>query len=233
MTTSPSRQSNEASESGVQRFFQSKAETRAFYNKIAKFYDLLAEHSEEPVRLEGLGKFAAQPGENVLEIGFGTGHCLIALAKAVVPHGKAHGIDISEEMVTLTRHLAEQEVVAHRLDLHCGDATRLPFADASMDGVFMSFTLELFDAPEIPNVLAECKRVLRTGGRITVVAMSKEDAHGAIFEMYEWSHRHFPNFVDCRPIFVRRALEAAGFSIRDAEKMMMWVPVEIVTAVKV
>jgi ubiquinone/menaquinone biosynthesis C-methylase UbiE len=102
-----------------------------------------------------------------------------------------------------------------------------------MDGVFMSFTLELFDTPEIPKVLAECKRVLRTGGRITVLGMSKKDAHGAIFEMYEWSHRHFPNFVDCRPIFVRRALEAAGFSIRDAEKMTMWVPVEIVTALKV
>jgi demethylmenaquinone methyltransferase/2-methoxy-6-polyprenyl-1,4-benzoquinol methylase len=99
-----------------------------------------------------------------------------------------------------------------------------------MDGVFMSFTLELFDTPEIPKVLAECKRALRSGGRIVVVGMSKEDAHGVIFEMYEWSHRHFPNFIDCRPIFVRRALEAAGFLIRDSEKMQMWVPVEIVSA---
>jgi demethylmenaquinone methyltransferase/2-methoxy-6-polyprenyl-1,4-benzoquinol methylase len=97
----------------------------------------------------------------------------------------------------------------------------------------MSFTLELFDTPEIPLVLAECKRALRPGGRIVVVGMSKEDAHGAVFEMYEWSHRHFPNFVDCRPIFVRRAIKAAGFSVRQARKMSMWVPVEIVSAVKV
>ena len=44
--------------------------------------------------------------------------------------------------------------------------------------------------------------------------------------------RHFPNLLDCRPIFVRRALESAGFAIRDAEIQHMWVPVEIVLAVK-
>jgi len=221
-----------ASEPGVLRVFTSKSESKAFYDKIAKVYDLLAEPSEGPVRQAALDSLAVREGERVLEIGFGTGHSLVAIAKAVGPGGKAYGIDISGQMLVHTRALAEREQIASRIELHCGDATRLPFADGSVDGIFMSFTLELFDTPEIPMVLAECKRVLRPGGRIVVAGMSKEDAHGAIFEMYEWSHRHFPNFVDCRPIFVRRAVEAAGFSVRDARKMMMWVPVEIVAAVK-
>jgi tRNA U34 5-methylaminomethyl-2-thiouridine-forming methyltransferase MnmC len=38
--------------------------------------------------------------------------------------------------------------------------------------------------------------------------------------------------MDCRPIFVRKALEAAGFRIESAERQMMWVPVEIVLAFK-
>jgi len=222
----------EASEPGVLRVFTSKAESKAFYDKIAKVYDLLAEHSEGPVRQAALDSLAVREGEKILEIGFGTGHCLVAIAKAVGPGGKAYGMDISEQMLIHTRALAEREQVGGRVELHCGDATRLPFSDASLDGVFMSFTLELFDTPEILLVLAECKRVLRAGGRIVVAGMSKEDAHGVVFEMYEWSHRHFPNFVDCRPIFVRRAIEAAGFSVRDSEKLMMWVPVEIVAAVK-
>ena len=232
MATGEPRGTSEASEPGVLRVFTSKAESKAFYDKIAKVYDLLAEHSEGPVRQAALDSLAVREGEKILEIGFGTGHCLAAIAKAVGPEGKAYGMDISEQMLLHTRALAEREQVAERVELHCGDATRLPFPDASLDGVFMSFTLELFDTPEILLVLAECKRVLRAGGRMVVAGMSKEDAHGAVFEMYEWSHRHFPNFVDCRPIFVRRAIEAAGFSVREAQTMMMWVPVEIVAAVK-
>jgi hypothetical protein len=53
---------------------QSKDERRKFYNKIARVYDLLAEKSEQPVRVRALEMLAAQAGESVLEIGFGTGH---------------------------------------------------------------------------------------------------------------------------------------------------------------
>jgi demethylmenaquinone methyltransferase/2-methoxy-6-polyprenyl-1,4-benzoquinol methylase len=101
-----------------------------------------------------------------------------------------------------------------------------------MDAVFMSFTLELFDTPEIPRVLAECKRVLRAGGRIGVVAITKEGREGFAVEAYEWTHQHLPNLLDCRPIFVRRALENAGFSIREATITKMWVPVDVVIAEK-
>jgi ubiquinone/menaquinone biosynthesis C-methylase UbiE len=216
----------------ISRVFQSKDETKAFYNKISRAYDLLAEHSEGPMRRAGLEKLNVRPGEQVLEIGFGTGHCLISLAQSVGPMGKVYGIDLSDKMLELARENLLKAGLAERVELACGDATKLPYPSDSLDAVFMSFTLELFDTPEIPKVLAECQRVLKPGGRIAVVAVSKEGEHGVILEIYEWSHRHFPNLVDCRPIFVRRAVESAGFRVISTERKMMWVPVEIVLGVK-
>ena len=220
------------SEPEVQRVFQSKAETKAFYDKISHVYDLLAEHSEGPIRRAGLEKLDAQPGEKVLEIGCGTGHSLVSLAQSVGPTGKVYGLDLSERMLDVARDNLHKAGLAERVELTCGDAVKLAYPSDALDAIFMSFTLELFDTPEIPKVLAECKRVLRPGGRIVVVAVSKNGEGGLILELYEWSHRHFPNLVDCRPIFVRQSLETAGFRIESTERKMMWVPVEVVLAVK-
>lgn len=217
-------------EAGVLRVLQSRDETRAFYNKISGIYDLMAEHSEGPVRQAGLDKLALAPGERVLEIGFGTGHSLVHLAKAVGPLGKVFGIDLSEGMRAQAQARLEKEGLIERVELSCRDAAHLSYAAGAMDAVFMSFTLELFDTPDIPLVLAECKRVLRPGGRIGVVAITKEGNEKLAIGAYEWTHQHFPNLLDCRPIFVRRALEEAGFLIRDASITKMWVPVEIVIA---
>jgi len=211
----------------------SRAETKALYDKIAKVYDLMSEHTEGPVREAGLRMLAPRAGETVLEIGFGTGHALVWLARAVGPPGKVHGIDLSDGMLAVTESLVRHEGVADRVELRTGDATDLPYPADSMDAVFMSFTLELFDTPEIPVVLGQCRRVLKTGGRIVVVSMSKEGKHGLIYEAYEWTHRHFPNFVDCRPILVSQAVAAAGFQVTEKQNVQIWVPMQIVRAAKV
>jgi len=219
-------------EPDVLRVFQSKAETKAYYNKIAKFYDFLAEHSEQPMREKGLEMLAAQPGEHILEIGFGTGHCIVEIARSVSPNGKVYGIDISEAMLERSLELIKQEGLTTLVEITCGDAERLPQSDSALDGIFTSFTLELFDTPAIPKVLAECRRVLKPGGRLTVVALSKVNKRGLVMKVYEWSHKHFPNLMDCRPIYVGEALKAANFQIADSLIEKMWVPVEIVSGIK-
>lgn len=217
---------------GVLRVLQSKDEVRAFYNKIAHIYDLMAEHSEQPMRDAGLELLAAQPGERVLEIGYGTGHCLVSLAEAVGDAGQVLGIDLSDKMQALAEELLAQRGLSERVELKRGDATSLPYDDASLDGIFTSFTLELFDTPEIPQVLAECLRVLRPAGRMVVVAVSREGKADLMLKAYEWTHKHFPNLMDCRPIYVNRALEHAGFNVDESDQRHMWVAVEIVRGVK-
>jgi ubiquinone/menaquinone biosynthesis C-methylase UbiE len=220
------------SEPDVLPVLQSKEETRAFYNKIAKVYDLLAERSEQPVRDTGFAKLNPQPGECVLEIGFGTGHNLLRIAKQVGPTGKVFGIDLAEKMVESAQQLVDKEGLHERVDLTCGDAEQLPYEPETMDAVVMNFTLELFNTPDVPLVLEQCRQVLRHGGRIVVAGISKEGKQGVTIRAFEWTHRHFPNLMDCRPIYVRRAVETAGFHIEDTSLEHIWVPIEIILGKK-
>ncbi len=220
------------SEGDVARVLQTKSETKAFYNKIAGVYDLLAEHSEQSMREVALEMLAPAPGEQLLEIGFGTGHVLARLARAVGSTGKVFGIDISENMLAQARERLQKEGLVDRVTLDCGDAEDLPYPSDFLDGIIMCFTLELFDTPDIPRVLAQCKRALRPGGRIVVAAVSKEGEQGFVSRAFEWTHRHFPNLLDCRPIHVCQTLEAQGFSVEQSRVESMWVPVEVVRARK-
>jgi demethylmenaquinone methyltransferase/2-methoxy-6-polyprenyl-1,4-benzoquinol methylase len=215
----------------VSRVQRSKAESKAAYDKMSRWYDVLAGSSEQEFVRQGLEKLAAAEGELVLEIGFGTGHALVALTQAVGDSGKISGIDISEGLLNVAREKLKTARLAEHVELRLGDAAQLPFQDRFFEGVFMSFTLELFDTAEIPVVLAECRRVLRSGGRLAVVAMSKKYADGPVLRLYEWAQEKLPKYVDCRPIFVRKELEEAGFQVIDSELRSMWgVPIEMVLA---
>jgi len=210
----------------VLRVFNTRAQTRAYYDRISKVYDLLAEHSEGPVRRKGLELLALQANERVLEIGCGTGHCVVDCAQSGA--AAVYAADISLGMLEQTRHALRKAGAA--ATLLCADAAALPLTSGFADALFMSFTLELFDTPEIPRVLAECRRVLKPSGRVVIVGMSKEGGPDILVEGYEWAHLHFPNFVDCRPIHVAQTLADAGFTITQKEIVHMWLPVEVVAA---
>jgi demethylmenaquinone methyltransferase/2-methoxy-6-polyprenyl-1,4-benzoquinol methylase len=209
---------------------------RAFYDRIAHAYDLIADDSERPARLAGVQAIDLKPGERVLEIGFGTGNEIIDLSRLVGDKGAVAGIDISSGMLAVTqKKLAGQNLPAP-LDLLIGDARTVPWPDESFDAVYTSFTLELFPEQDISTVLKEVRRVLKTNGRVGVVSMAtvKAGQSPSVLERtYIWMHRHFPHLVDCRPIDPAALIKAAGFTVKKTIDLEIWtMPVAVVVGEK-
>ena len=88
---------------------RSKEAARASYNRLSRWYDAIAGSTEKKYRDWGLKKLSAQPSEKILEIGFGTGHCLVALANAVGPLGEVIGLDISDGMLAIAQERLRQD----------------------------------------------------------------------------------------------------------------------------
>lgn len=205
---------------------------RSTYDRLSRWYDWLS-RSERRLVLAGVHALAVQPGESVLEIGPGTGHALLALARSVAAEGWAAGLDLSPAMLTRSRHRLARAGLAQAVPLVCGDGARLPFSRAAFDAVFLSFTLELFPEAGVPAVLAECHRVLRPGGRVGVVSLSRQGGSRAMLRLYGCARTRFPAWVDCRPMDAALALREGGFRIVASWSHTVWgLPVQVVLAAK-
>jgi demethylmenaquinone methyltransferase/2-methoxy-6-polyprenyl-1,4-benzoquinol methylase len=209
----------------------STASTQAYYDRLSRWYDLLAGSAEQKCKRKGLELLDARPGETILEIGFGTGSCLLALAHSVGDRGKVYGIDLSTGMLQVAHTRLRKAGLLDRVDLRQGNALQLPFTGSFFDAIYMSFTLELFPAVEIPLVLGECKRVLQSNGRLCLVAMTKKERAGFMVRMYEWAHHRWPVYIDCCPISVQAELVQASFHVeRLAEMSLFGLPVGLILA---
>ncbi|NQT62925.1 MAG: methyltransferase domain-containing protein [Candidatus Marinimicrobia bacterium] len=200
---------------------------------MSAWYDLLAGLSEKKYKDMGLQILDIQTGEQVLEVGFGTGQCLTKLVGAAGETGSIYGVDLSQGMLDVAQSRLHKAGIGDSVELCLGDAAELPYADNSFDAIYSSFTLELFDTPEIPVVLSECQRVLKPGGRLCMVSMSKKSRSGFMVKLYEWTQKNFNKYVDCRPIYVEQSIKDIGFDISSVTEMSMFgLPVDIVLAIK-
>ena len=212
---------------------RTKAEAKQAYDMLSRIYAYtlgLIRHNSAETALQRL---SIMEEEAVLEVGFGTGDCLKQIPALVGPAGKAYGIDISRGMIERTKRSLEKAGLVGTVELCCGDATRLPFNENTFDAVFMSFTLEVFDTPDIPKVLAEILKVLKPGGRLGIVDMSKENGKSLFLWGYEWLHKKCPKYLGSRPIYAEQCLVDAGYQIRSKEEVKIFrVPTDIIVAIK-
>ncbi|WP_410608175.1 GNAT family N-acetyltransferase [Amycolatopsis sp. lyj-109] len=113
-----------------------------------------------------------KPGESVLDLGSGGGLDVLLSARRVGPDGKAIGLDMTDEMLTLARRHAEQAGVTN-VEFRKGTIEQIPLPDASVDVVISNCVIAL--SPDKPAVFAGIARVLRAGGRLGVTDILADD----------------------------------------------------------
>ena len=201
-----------------------REQTRQNYDRMSRWYDLFA-GSEKKFTDIGLQILGARIGEKVLEVGSGTGHSLIAISQQVGDTGLTVGVELSAGMI----EIAKKRIGSKGVKIIQGDGTLLPFVQDSFEAVFLSFTLELFNDDEISILLKEIQRVLTPDGRLGVVSMEKKDVFAC--KLYEWGHARWPGILDCRPIEIKKHLEAGRFQVQALKVQTMWgLPVAIALA---
>jgi len=201
---------------------------RKVYNIFSRIY-FLAAPLEKKARMRGLELAQIKPTDRILEVATGLGDTFLEMLKRVDPANTVYGVDLSPAMLEKTRKRVVKNGYKN-FDLREGDARHLPFAADTFDVVYSSYMLDLIPLADLPVVLGEFHRVLKTDGRLVLVNFSKRDSSPIFYEkIYRW----MPYLLGgCRPVLMESCVKQVGFSDVHREFLNMPISSEIVTAVK-
>ncbi len=181
---------------------------RNYYAWRASNYDAGAgfevEHHAEALRLASI-----QAGQHVLDVACGTGRGTVGLAQAVGQTGKVDALDLSDAMLAQAKEKLEKLELINRVELRQGNARELPYPDGTFDAVYNGYMFDLIPLDGFLPILMEMTRVLKPGGKLVLVNMSKPDERKTFYEkIYERGWAIMP----CRPVLMSPYLPTAGFS---------------------
>lgn len=192
----------------VEATHPSVEKVQKYYSWRATNYDAGAafevEHHAEALRLASI-----QAGQRVLDVACGTGRGTVGLAQAVGPNGKVDALDLTDAMLNQAHLKLEKLGLSNRVILKQGNAQDLPYPDKAFDLVYNGYMFDLIPLDGFLPILKEMARVLKPGGKLVLVNMSKPDERKTWYEkIYEKGWAVMP----CRPVLMSPYLPAAGFT---------------------
>jgi len=149
-----------------------------------------------------------KPGQHLLDVGSGLGGPSRFFA---AEHGsRVSGIDLTEDYVQTATALAGRVGLGDRVSYRQGSALDLPFTPGSFDGAYMLHVgMNIADKPAL---FAGIRRMLKPGGFFAIYDVM-QDGEGELQFPLPWASQATASFVET-VAYYRRALEAAGFTIR-------------------
>jgi arsenite methyltransferase len=216
-----------------------EAEVKDMYRHVARGEEAelhfevgrsLAEHLGYPGELldaipaEALASFAGvghnlhlaalQPGEEVLDLGSGSGTDLFCSAVLVGESGHVVGVDITDEQLDKAARLRDRDGFS-QVELVEAHIEELPFDDGHFDAVISNGVINL--SPAKGRVFAEAARVLRPGGRLAIADIVSGRA------LKERTRRNVELWAACIAGAIPRsnyleAVEAQGLQVNEVRK---------------
>jgi demethylmenaquinone methyltransferase/2-methoxy-6-polyprenyl-1,4-benzoquinol methylase len=148
-------------------------QVRGMFDRIAGVYDLMNSAMTAGLhhhwRERAVDRAEVGPGSDALDVCCGTGDLALALRRRIGPDGRVVGCDFSEPMLQLAREKSGEEGLA--VEFGWADALDLPYGDESFDAVTIGFGAR--NLADLERGLAEMARVLRPGGRLVILEITR------------------------------------------------------------
>jgi len=145
--------------------------------------------------------------KRVLDVGSGVGGASRCLAREF--GCRVTGIDLTDEYCRAAAMLSDRTGLAALVEYRQGDATNLPFPDASFDVVWTEHVA--MNIPDKPRLYREMHRVLKPGGTLAIYDVLAGPSGPVVFPV-PWARTAESSFL-ATPEQLRELLERAGFTV--------------------
>ena len=200
------------------------------YDGNAWFYDFWAFLTESKAQKRAIQIANIQDNGAILDVAVGTARLFREIMKRN-PSGQNYGIDISRGMLAKAKSKLSIQG-SQNYSLEIGSAFDINMDDDSVDILFNNYMFDLIPFDQMDTVIEEFKRVLKPGGKLVLVNMTKGEKFGA--NIYEFLYRISSKLMGgCRGVQQSERLTQHGFQIKSREYVQqMLFPSEVILAVR-
>jgi demethylmenaquinone methyltransferase / 2-methoxy-6-polyprenyl-1,4-benzoquinol methylase len=148
-------------------------QVRGMFDRIAGVYDVMNSAMTAGLhhqwRQRAVERAEVGPGSDALDVCCGTGDLALELRRRIGPDGRVVGCDFSEPMLELARRKSGDQGLP--VEFGWADALELPYGEASFEAVTIGFGAR--NLADLDRGLSEMARVLRPGGRLVILEITR------------------------------------------------------------